>query len=96
MIEEKINNFLNAPNDSMNFGNVSELNLNVEVYNQNIFEFQNLLTGNVFVTRAFKPLKKILELIHNKAKNWKKFFVFLGKTGKNELLHASKKLAYRV
>ena len=31
MIEEKINNFLNAPNDSMNFGNVSELNLNENI-----------------------------------------------------------------
>ena len=45
---------------------------------------------DVFVARAFKPLKIILELIHNKAQNWKKFFIFLGKTGKNELLQASK------
>ena len=28
MIEEKINNFLNAPNDSLNLGNISEINLN--------------------------------------------------------------------
>ncbi len=28
MIEEKINNFLNAPNDSINLGNISEINLN--------------------------------------------------------------------
>ncbi len=27
MLEEKINNFLNAPNDSISFGNVSEINL---------------------------------------------------------------------
>ena len=44
----------------------------------------------VFVARAFKPLKIILELIHNKAQNWKKIFIFLGKTGKNELIQASK------
>jgi len=31
-----------------------------------------------------------MELIHNNAKNWKKIFIFLGKTGKNELLEASK------
>ena len=37
-----------------------------------------------------KPLGIILELIHSKAKNWKKIFVFLGKTGKKELVHASK------
>ena len=28
--------------------------------------------------------------MHNKAKNLKKVFIFLGKTGKNELLQASK------
>ena len=30
------------------------------------------------------------DIIHSKAKNWKKIFVFLGKTGKNELIQASK------
>ena len=45
---------------------------------------------DVFVARAFKPLPIILKLIHNKAVNLKKFFVFLGKTGNNELLQASK------
>ena len=48
------------------------------------------LLADVFVARAFKPLKIILELIHNKAENWKKIFIFLGKTGKNQLLQASK------
>jgi len=48
------------------------------------------LSEDVFVARAFKPLKIILPLIHNKAENWKKIFIFLGKTGKNELLQASK------
>ena len=34
MIEEKINNFLNAPNDSINFGNISEINLkeNIQIF----------------------------------------------------------------
>ena len=34
MIEEKVNNFLNAPNDSINFGNVSEINLkgNIKIF----------------------------------------------------------------
>ena len=44
----------------------------------------------MFVARAFKPLKIILELMHNKAENLEKFFIFLGKTGKSELLQASK------
>ena len=68
----------------------NELSLDVEVLNQNILEDQKKLSGDVFVFRAFKPLKIILELIHNKVKNWKKIFIFLGKTGKSELFHASK------
>ena len=69
---------------------IDELNLNVEVINKNIFEYQEKISEDVIVARAFKPLKIILELIHNKAENWKKIFIFLGKTGKNELLQASK------
>ena len=69
---------------------ISELNLNVEVLSQNVLEQRITFMEDVFVTRAFKPLKIILELIHNKAKNWKKIFVFLGKTGQSELLQVSK------
>ena len=67
-----------------------DLHLDVEVIDKNIFEYTKKLSEDVFVARAFKPLEIILELIHNQAANWKKFFVFLGKTGKNELLQASK------
>ena len=69
---------------------INELQLNVEVINKNILEEPIKLFDDVFIARAFKPLKIILQLIHNKAKNWKKIFIFLGKTGKNELLQASK------
>ena len=69
---------------------IYKLHLDVEVINQNILEQTKKLSEDVFVTRSFKPLKIILELIHNKVENWKKFFIFLGKTGKSELLQASK------
>ena len=69
---------------------VQELNLNVEVINKNIFEYNKKISEDVFIARAFKPLNIILELIHNRTENWKKIFIFLGKTGKNELLQASK------
>ena len=69
---------------------INELHLDVKVINQNIFEEPKKLLEDVFIARAFKPLKIILELIHNKAENWKKIFIFLGKTGKNELLQVSK------
>ena len=67
-----------------------KLNLKVHVLNQNAFDQEIFFMEDVFVARAFKPLKIILELMHNKAKNLKKAFIFLGKTGKDELLQASK------
>ena len=69
---------------------IRELDLNVEVLNQNILKEPIKFLEDVFIARAFKPLKIILELIHNKAGNWKKILIFLGKTGKNELVQASK------
>ena len=69
---------------------INQLHLDVEVINKNILEKPKKLSEDVFVARAFKPLKKILELIHNNGENWKKIFIFLGKTGKKELLQASK------
>ena len=69
---------------------INELHLNVEALPQNIFVEPLKFSEDIFVARAFKPLKIILQLIHNKAENWKKIFIFLGKTGKSELLQASK------
>ena len=69
---------------------IDKLNLNVEVHNQNVLAEQIVFTDDVFVARAFKPLAIILELIHNKAKKWKKIFIFLGKSGQEALLGASK------
>jgi len=69
---------------------IKRLHLDVEVVNQNILQDSKKLSADVFVSRAFKPLKIILQLIHNKAESWKKIFIFLGKTGKDELLQASK------
>ena len=69
---------------------INKLQLDVDVINRNVLEDSKKLLDDVFVARAFKPLKIILELIHNKAENWKKVFIFLGKTGKSELLQASK------
>ena len=69
---------------------IKKLKLNVGVIYENIFESEKKLKADVFVARAFKPLPIIFELINNKAINFKKFFIFLGKTGNNELLEASK------
>ena len=69
---------------------IDELYLDAEVINKNIFEYTKKISAEVFVARAFKPLKIFLPLVDNKVENWKKILVFLGKTGKNELLQASK------
>jgi len=69
---------------------IEKLNLNVEVINQNILKVPIKFHDEVFVARAFKPLKIIFELMHSNAENWNKIFIFLGKTGKHELLQASK------
>ena len=67
-----------------------ELNLNVEFIAENILTQPMTLDADVIVARAFKPLHVVLELIHSKAKNWRKTFIFQGKTGVPELLQASK------
>tara|TARA_B100001996_G_C18650143_1_gene589067 strand:- start:596 stop:1234 length:639 start_codon:yes stop_codon:yes gene_type:complete len=69
---------------------MDRLDLSISVLNENILEETKTYEADVIVARAFKPLGKILELIHKKAKNWKKIFIFLGKKGKTELLQVSK------
>ena len=69
---------------------IHKLSLDVEISNANIFDLRCKIKQDLIVARAFKPLEKILELMHKKVKNWKKIFIFLGKTGQNELLQASK------
>ena len=69
---------------------ISKLNLNVEVSCKNILEDKKKLEAEIFTTRAFKPLPLTLKLIHSQARNWKKIIIFLGKSGKSELLQASK------
>jgi len=70
---------------------ISKLKLNADALNQNVQDKKFKFLDDVFVARAFKPMPEILELIHSKAKNFKKVIIFLGKRGHNELLQASKK-----
>jgi len=69
---------------------IKNLNLNVEVLNQNALKQPNRLQADLIIARAFKPLKIILAYLNENTKNWKKVFLFLGKTGQDELLQASK------
>ena len=69
---------------------ISKLNLNADVINQNVDDEKFQFTDDTFVARAFKPLPKIMELMHSKARNLKKIIIFLGKNGQQALLHTSK------
>ena len=69
---------------------VNDLNLNVEVLNINALTHAKKLEADLIVARAFKPLKIILKFLNKNKQNWKKVFLFLGKTGHEELIQASK------
>ena len=69
---------------------ISILALNAEVLNLNVLEQSKSLEADLIIARAFKPLKIILPFLDKNTQNWKKVFLFLGKTGQAELLQASK------
>ena len=69
---------------------ITKLKLNADVVNENVEDKKFHFVDDAFVTRAFKPIPKIFELIHNKAENFKKIIIFLGKNGQEGLLQASK------
>ena len=65
--------------------NVSrELKLNTEIIQKNIFEEQNLESGTI-MTRAFKPLPIIFELINKNFTSYKNLILFMGKNGEKDL-----------
>ena len=70
---------------------INILNLNAEVLNLNVLKLPKNLEADLIIARAFKPLKIILPFIDKNTQNWKKIFLFLGKTGQVELLQASKR-----
>ena len=61
---------------------VSEkLNLNTKIFQKNIFEIKNLETGTI-MSRAFKPMPVILDLVYENFSKYKNLIFFMGKSGK--------------
>ncbi len=61
---------------------VSEkLNLNTKVYQKNIFETKDLKTGTI-MSRAFKPMPVVLDLVYENFSKYKNLIFFMGKSGK--------------
>ena len=69
---------------------IKSLNLKVEVLNLNVLKQPGKLEADLISARAFKPLKIILQFLDRNTEKWNKIFLFLGKTGQDELLQASK------
>jgi len=70
---------------------VSEkLNLKTKVFQKNIFEIKNLETGTV-MSRAFKPMPIVLDLVYENFSKYKNLIFFMGKSGKQVFENSKKK-----
>ena len=61
-----------------------KLNLNTEVIHKDIFAVKNLETGTI-MSRAFKPMPVILNLVNENFKKYKNIIFFMGKSGRKIL-----------
>ena len=61
-----------------------KLKLNTEIIKKDIFEIKNIETGSV-MTRAFKPMPIILNLINDNFKKYKNLIMFMGNSGQKIL-----------
>ena len=61
-----------------------KLNLNTEVIQKDIFKVKNIATGTI-MTRAFKPMPVILDLVNQNFKKYKNIILFMGNSGKKIL-----------
>jgi len=70
---------------------VSEkLNLKTKVFQKNIFEIKNLETGTI-MSRAFKPMPIVLDLVYKNFSTYKNLIFFMGKSGKKVFENSKKK-----
>ena len=61
-----------------------KLNLNTDIIQKDIFTVKNIETGTI-MTRAFKPMPVILDLVNENFKTYKNLIMFMGSTGKKIL-----------
>ena len=58
-----------------------KLKLKTEIIQKNIFEEKNLTTGTI-MSRAFKPMPVVLDLVYENFSRYKNLIFFMGKDGK--------------
>ncbi len=69
---------------------VSErLKLKTKVFQKNIFEIKNLETGTI-MSRAFKPMPVVLDLVYKNFSGYKNLIFFMGKNGKKVFENSKK------
>ena len=61
-----------------------KLELNTEIIQKDIFEIKNIETGTI-MSRAFKPMPIILDLVHKNFTKYKNLILFMGKSGRRIL-----------
>ena len=62
----------------------NKLNLNTEIIQEDIFKIKNIETGTI-MSRAFKPLPIILDLVQKNFVKYKNVILFMGKSGRKIL-----------
>ncbi len=67
-----------------------KLNLKTKVFQKNIFEIKNLETGTI-MSRAFKPMPVVLDLVYENFSKYKNLIFFMGKNGKIIFENSKKK-----
>jgi 16S rRNA (guanine527-N7)-methyltransferase len=67
-----------------------QLNLNTKVFQKNIYEIKNLETGTI-MSRAFKPMPTVLDLVYENFSKYKNLIFFMGKSGKKIFENSKKK-----
>ena len=61
-----------------------KLNLNTEIIQEDIFSLKNIETGTI-MSRAFKPMPVILNLVNENFKKYKNIIFFMGSSGRKIL-----------
>jgi len=61
-----------------------KLNLNTDVIQKDVFTVKNIETGTI-MSRAFKPMPVILDLVNQNFKKYKNIILFMGSTGRKIL-----------
>ena len=61
-----------------------KLNLNTEIIHKDIFTVKNIETGTI-MSRAFKPMPIIINLVYENFKKYKNIIFFMGDSGRKIL-----------